>query len=326
MSVSPVTASESVAAPAASQRPRVPLNTLGISFGLSGLAGTWSAAQALLHAPSAVEDVLWIIAALIWVLTLVRYGAGSTWRQVGEDLRHPVLGPFAALAPTAGSLFGARLADELPVAGEVVVWCMLAAWAAFGSWFISQLLTVPRSSATLHGGYFLPTVAASLIAAQSAAYTGHLVLAMVLLAPGLLFWMLLGGMLVVRLATGPELPTPLLPTLAIFSAPPAVAGNAWWVIAGPHENSAHLLLLGTMAALLLPHVFLIRRYLRGPFTLGYWALTFTTAASGTYGVRLLSLVGGATGTTLGWLCVGVATVIIGAIAVRSLQLVLRRKR
>ncbi|GGQ10384.1 C4-dicarboxylate transporter [Streptosporangium pseudovulgare] len=301
---------------------RLPLNTLGIGFGLSGLAGTWTAAGAALGAPAAAGETLWVAAAALWAGTLVRYGAGvSRLRDVAEDLRHPVLGPFAALAPATGSLLAAHLSAFLPALGAALVWTMLAATTAFGAWFLASMLTVPRESATLHGGHLLPTVAASLISAQSLAIIGHREAATALFAAGILFWLLVGAVLLARFTTGPALPGPLMPTLAIFSAPPAVAGNAWWAIAGPQHGTVHDVLLGTLAALLLPHLFLVRRYAHLPFVPGFWAFTFTTAASATYGVRLLTLTPSPLRTAIAWLVVALATGVIGGIAVRSLALV-----
>lgn len=307
---------------AQTERPRLPLNTFGIAFGTAGLAGTWTAASVELGAPPAVGEVLWVAAALAWVFTIVRYlrRPGGV-AGIRSDLQHPVLGPFAALVPAVGSLLSAHLATTLPVVGAIGVWVMLVLTTAFGAWFVTSLLTVPREMGTLHGGYLLPTVAASLLTAQALATIGDTTLAVGYFAAGILFWILVGAMLIARLATGPTIPAPLLPTLAIFSAPPAVAGNAWWVITDGAPSTAHTILAGTMVALLLPHVFLVRRYLTSGFAIGFWAMTFTTAASATYGVRLIgSTESGALGTTFAWVIVGVATIIVGAIATRSLGL------
>ncbi|GAA5150923.1 MULTISPECIES: C4-dicarboxylate transporter [Amycolatopsis] len=300
---------------------RLPLNTLGIAFGLSGLAGTWTTAAAALGAPHAIGELLWLVAAVAWFTLLARYATGiSHPRDVAEDLRHPALGPFAALAPATGSLLAAHLATFLPTTGAVLVWLLFAVSTAFGAWFVAGLLTVQRPLGTLHGGYLLPTVAASLLSAQSLATIGQRHVALVVFAAGILFWLLIGAVLLARFATGPELPAPLLPTLAIFSAPPAVAGNAWWAIDGPHAGVVHDVLLGTMVVLLLPHLFLLRRYARLPFAIGFWAFTFTAAASATYGIRLLTLTPSAPHTTLAWLVLAAGTGLVGSIAIRSLGL------
>ncbi|WIB77681.1 hypothetical protein DEJ28_00900 [Curtobacterium sp. MCPF17_002] len=308
-------------------RPRLALNTFGIAFGTAGIAGTWTAAGTELHAPAVVGEVLWGIAALVWVLTIVRYlvGAGGLG-AVRADLRHPVFGPFAALVPAVGSLLSAHLAGWLPVVGAVGVWTTAAVSTAFGAWFVASLLTEPREPGTLHGGYLLPTVAASLLTAQSFAVIGHRTLALGFFAAGILFWLLIGAVLLARLTSGPALPPPLFPTLAILSAPPAVAGNAWWTITGGTWSTVDTVLVGTMVAFLLPHVPLVRRYLRTGFAVGFWAMTFTVAASATYGVRVLTATGlGATGTVLAWVVVAVATLFVGTIAVRSLGLLSARR-
>jgi tellurite resistance protein TehA-like permease/MFS family permease len=309
-------------------RPRLPLNTFGIAFGTAGIAGTWTAAGIELGAPPAVGEVLWAAAAVAWVVTIVRYlrRPGGV-RAILSDLRHPVLGPFAALIPAVGSLLAAHLATWLPVAGATGVWAMLVLTTAFGAWFVTALLTAPRDPATLHGGYLLPTVAASLLSAQALATIGHPELATGYFAAGVLFWLLIGAVLVARFTTGPAVPVGLLPTLAILSAPPAVAGNAWWTMTGGAPSVVHTALAGTMVAFLLPHVFLLRRYVTSGFAIGFWAMTFTTAASATYGIRLLALSDlGTTGTVLSWLVVGVATLVVGSIATRSLGLLRRSEQ
>uniref|UniRef100_A0A942SZD2 C4-dicarboxylate transporter n=1 Tax=Neobacillus citreus TaxID=2833578 RepID=A0A942SZD2_9BACI len=309
-------------------RPRLPLNTFGIAFGTAGIAGTWTAAGVELGAPPAVGEVLWAAAAAAWVVTIARFlrRPGGV-RAIATDLRHPVLGPFAALAPAVGSLLSAHLATWLPFAGAVGVWVMLAVTTAFGAWLVTSLLTVPRDPVSLHGGYLLPTVAASLLGAQSLATIGHPELATGYFAAGVLFWVLIGAVLVTRFATGPAVPVGLLPTLAILSAPPAVAGNAWWTMTAGAPSVVHTALAGTMVAFLLPHVFLLRRYLTSGFAIGFWAMTFTTAASATYGIRLLSLAHlGTMGTVLSWVVVGVATLVVGSIATRSLALLRRSEQ
>ena len=307
------------------KRPRLPLNTFGIAFGTAGLAGTWTATAAQLNAPSGIGEVLWAAAAIAWLVTIVRYlRRPGGIAGIRTDLRHPVLGPFAALVPAVGSLLSAHLAQYFPAVGAVGVWVMLVLTTAFGAWFVTALLTQPREIATLHGGYLLPTVAASLLTAQALGTMGATTIAMGYFAAGILFWLLIGAVLFARLATGPAIPAPLLPTLAILSAPPAVAGNAWWAITDGEPSVVHTVLAGTMVALLLPHLFLVRRYVKSGFAIGFWAMTFTAAASATYSVRLLTSSGfGAAGTAAAWTVVAVATALVGSIAIRSLGLLRR---
>ncbi|GAA0478830.1 hypothetical protein Ade02nite_40530 [Paractinoplanes deccanensis] len=297
----------------------MPLNFFGIAFGLAGLAGTWTAASAADLAPAAVGDILWWAVLVVWLALVARYIA----RASPSDLRHPILGPFAALVPTTGLLMGGRLAGTWLTGGRIVIAVMLVLATVFAGWFVAHLLNGGLDIDTLHAGYLLPTVAASLIAAQSSALAGWHAIAVGAFAVGILFWFLIGGILLGRFALRPALPGPLLPTMAIFSAPPAVAGNAWYAINGGTLDTIDLLLLGTMVPLLLVQLFLTPSYLREPFAHSFWALTFTIAASGTYTIRWLAAENVATSRALSWFVMAVVTFLIGVIAYKSSRLALR---
>lgn len=299
-------------------RPGVPLNFFGMSFGLSGLAGSWSEAARALGAPALIAEVAWAIAAAVWIGTIAVYVTRlGTLRRFTDDLQHPVLGPFAALIPLPGMLLGAHLSTTWPLLGEILVWVMFVLSGLFGTWFISQLVVAPKGFAAMHGGFLLPTVAAGLVSAQTLATIGADQVAVAALGVGLLFWVLIGGAFVARLISGPEFPGGLLPTFAIFAAPPAVAGNAWWVLSGGEMGFVGALLAGTMVALVVPNLFLLPRYFAQPYTPGFWAFTFTAAASATFAVRLLSSGHNLLSDAAAWLIIGSATVLVGAIAVRT---------
>ncbi|MGO4299060.1 hypothetical protein [Leifsonia sp. RAF41] len=299
-------------------RPRLPLNTFSIAFGLSGLAGTWTAATTVLNSPRSIGEILWILAALVWISTIVRYVATARSAHAAmADAKDPVLGPFASLVPATGSLLSGHLVSIARTPGSIGVWICFIATVGFGVWFVARLMSVPREQGALHGGYLLPTVAASLIASQSLAGVGAPTLATAVFGVGLLFWALIGSILLARFMTGPAVPGPLLPTLAVFSAPPAVAGNAWWAMNGAEASTEITLLTGVMVALLIPHAFLIRRYIALPFAVGFWALTFAAASSATFSIRVLSLASGPWVTPVSWLVVAAATAIVATIGIRT---------
>lgn len=311
----------------ADARGRIPLNSFGVAFGLSGLAGTWTEAARSIASPQSVSEGLWGVALLVWIATVVLYVSTlKRLRDVAADLRHPVLGPFAALVPIPPMLWGAHLLPTVPILAVTLVWLCAAASAVFGVWFISQLLTVSRGFGVVHSGYFLPTVAASLISGQCLATIGQNGVAMGALGAGLLFWVLIGGAVLARLMAGPDFLPALLPTLGIFSAPPAVAGNAWWVISNGEGSMVSALLVGMMVAVVAPHAFLLRRYSELPFALGFWAFTFTAAASGTFTLRLLSQSHGILSVVAGWVVVLAATGIVAYVAVRSVGLFFAGRR
>lgn len=316
----PAVPTTALASRPASATGRPPLNAFGMAFGLSGLAGAWSAATTSLSAPGAVADALWAVAAVAWAVTIVVYAVRARSRAtVAADLRHPTLGPFAALPPIVLALLGAHAAADHGTWPVAVVAAAVTLSSVFGAWFVTRLLTDARGLAAVHGGYLLPTVAASLIAAQAMGAVGAIAVGHAFFAVGILFWVLTGALLLARLVAGPPLAPALLPTLAIFSAPPVVAGNAWWALHGPDHPVVHEALAGTVVALLLPHAFLAVRYVRLPFSLGLWALTFTAGSAAAYGVRLLSRDQAPTATVVAWLLVAGATALVLSIAVPTVR-------
>jgi tellurite resistance protein len=299
-----------------------PLNYFGIAFGLAGLAGTWTAASDALEINRAAANVLWLVAFVVWLVSLARYFRGArTPKQVLTDLEHPVLGPFASLVTTTGMLYGAALSHYAPTAGRVVVLVMFVLGLAVATLFFTRLLVRQRDIDQLHAGYLLPTVAAGLIGGQSLATVGLPELGYGSFGVGILMWLLLGAALLGRLAFRPALPAALVPTLAIFAAPPAVGGNAWFALEGRPDLFQHAL-LGTFVLLILTQLALIPTYARLPFGLGFWALTFTTAASGTYGIHWLAATGVPGADVLTVVVLVLVTAMIGWIAAQSVRLVL----
>ena len=243
-----------------------PLNLFGIAFGLSGLAGTWTVASEALGMSRIPANVLWIVAAVAWLVSVARYLLGArTVRQLQEDLGHPVLGPFAALIPTTGMLLGATLSRFAPTAGKTVVLVMFVLGIAVATAFVRRLLLGGLDLDRLHAGYLLPTVAAGLIGGQALATVGLREIGLASFGVGILMWLLLGAALTARLAFRPALPDALIPTMAIYSAPPAVAGNAWFALDGGRLDLFQHLLFGTFVLLILIQLALIPTYARLPF-------------------------------------------------------------
>ncbi|WP_394769635.1 transporter [Lacisediminihabitans sp.] len=301
---------------------RIPLNTLAIPFGLSGLAAVWTGASSDLGWPAAIADALWVLAAISWVWLIVAHsvrGARSADSLAGQ-LRHPAQGPIAALVPIVGMLLGATLYRLIPVAGVVLVVASIVAAALFAGWLLTFWTSGSLQADSMHGGYFLPTVAAGLVAATTAAEVGLTALAIGAFAVGILFWVAIFAALMVRLATRPALPAPLTPTLAIIVAPPAVAGTAWFAIGGAQVGPVEYALAGLTVVMVLMQVFLIPRYRALRFSLGFWSFTFPFAAVSGYAIEWLVIL-----RPFGWQGLAIAilagiTVLIATIGIKSIRL------
>jgi tellurite resistance protein len=298
-----------------------PFPLFGIAFGLSGLAGTWTVAADALHFTEGVANALWLIAAGTWLISLVRYGLGArTVRQVLSDVHHPVQGVFVALIPASGLLLGARLSQYASVAGKTVVVIMAVLTAVLAAYFVHRLLLGGLELDQLHPAYLLPTVAITFIGGQTLTTVGLRELGLASFGVGVLLWLVVGAVITVRLATRPAMPNPLVPTFAIYAAPPAVGGNAYFALTGHPDGFQHAW-LGTFVLFLLVQFALIPTIAKLPFALTFWTMTFTTAAAGTYGIHWLVATDAPLRDLWTVLILAIVTLWIGWIAARSILLV-----
>jgi tellurite resistance protein len=281
-------------APAATERSSLLLraNLLGIPFGLAGLAQCWTAARAVLDSPQWTVDPWWALAAIAWVVVLAALLRNLTAQhRLAAEVRDAVFGPFMALGVIFPMMFGVALAPHAPTLGKAVYFVGLALTVATGCWMSAWWIVETLNLAQWHPGYFLPTVAGGLIAANGAATLGFTTIAHLMFGYGLVCWLVLGSIVLGRLFLGPPLPTPLLPTLAIEVAPPAVAGGAWLAINGDQRDLLLTAITGYGVLMVGVQIVLVSQFRRVPFGPGWWAFTFSYAAVVAFGIRWLPLTG-----------------------------------
>jgi tellurite resistance protein len=203
-----------------------------------------------------------------------------------SDLLDNVAGPFASLAVITPMLPASEgLAPHAPGAGKVLVDIFLVLTVLLGGWFTGQWIYGPFALDRLHPGHFLPTVAGGPVATASAADVGQQRLAEVMFGLGIVCWFLLGSMILNRLFFRPFLPPPLLPTLAIEVAPPAVGSVAYFALNGDRVDAVAAGLAGYGLLIVLAQIRLLPAFLRLKFTPSTWAFTFSWAAVVTSALR-----------------------------------------
>jgi tellurite resistance protein len=275
-------------------RPRTPVrltpNLFGVPLGLCGLAECWSLAQGVAVVPAWPTDTLWVLAAGVWLLTLGVYLADVVPSGgLRADLADPTVSPFTALIVIVPMLLGVAVADHARALGEAVFFVALALTVLTGAWLAATWIAADMTLAQWHPGYFLPTVAGGLIAAQGSAALGHDALARLMFGYGMTCWLVLGSIILLRLFTQPALPVALIPTVAIEVAPPVVAGAAWFQINGSRPDALALGLAGYAVLMVLVQIRLIPIYRRVPFGPGWWAFSFSYAAVVAVAIRWLAV-------------------------------------
>jgi tellurite resistance protein len=301
---------------------RIPPNTFGIAFGLSGLAEAWHTAEPLLGTPAGIADALYIVAAAAWLVVTVMYTAHGP-RPILADLRDPVAAPFVALAVIVPMLLGTALAPASLTAGRVVVVIFLAATAVLGGWLTGQWIVGDLALDSLHPGYFLPTVAGGLVGATAAAEVGLHTLAVASFGLGLVSWLVIGSLLFNRLFFRPMLPPPLVPTLAIEFAPPTVGGAAYFALSSGTVTTFAAALGGYAILMAVVQLRLIPLYARLRFSPGFWSFTFSYAAGATDALLWLTADKPAGARAYACVVVALITLLIVAIAARTAVAVAR---
>ncbi len=211
-------------------RLRVPPNLFGVPLGLAGLATAWHAAGAKLGTPTAVPDTIDILAAIVLLLLGWLYAAQGP-RRVLADLRDPVQAPFLAVPAITAMMLAAALASVSFAAGRALLVIFLAVTIAVAGWLGGQWIAGDPDQASVHPGYYLPTVAGGLVGAITLSQVHLHGLAEAAFGVGILSWVLLGSVVLGRLITTKRLPAALQPVTAIELAPPALAGVAWFALA-----------------------------------------------------------------------------------------------
>lgn len=298
----------------------MPLSFFGIPFGLLGLADCWLVAAGFGIADVTLGRVLVAVSIAVWAIVAVAWGRGlrAHHQTIGAQLADPVTGPFGSLAVITPMLAAAdALYPVAHTAGAVVVDVLVVATVLLAGWFTGQWIYRPLALATVHPGYFLPSVAGGFVASASAALVGQHGLARVLFGLGLVSWIVLGSIVLGRLVLGPPLPSALTPTIAIEVAPAAVATFAAFVINGRHIDTTLQLLAGYGLLMVVAQVRLVPAYRRLSFVPGFWSFTFAWAAVAFAGLSWLGVTRPAGWRAESYCVLAVITAFIGAIALRT---------
>jgi tellurite resistance protein TehA-like permease len=107
-------------------------------------------------------------------------------------------------------------------------------------------------------------------------------------------------------------PAPLVPTLSIEVAPPALAGSAYFALTGNHVDALAYAIAGYSLLMVLVQITLLPVYMRTPFTAGFWSFTFPWTAVVAYALRWIAVDRPAGGAILGAAAVAAVTVLVVA--------------
>jgi tellurite resistance protein len=306
---------------------RIPPNFFGFAFGLAGLAEVWLLAANQHRAPAVISAVLAAVACVVWLAVTVAYlnYLTSDRQALWKDLCDPVVAPFLSLAVIAPMILAVvGVYPHAASAGRGLFNVFLVLTLLLGGWFTGQWIVGQLNIDQIHPGYFLPTVAGGLIASDGSSIVGEHRLAEVMFGFGVISWLVIGSIVLGRLFTRPMLPRPLLPTLAIEVAPAAVASLAWFDANGDRIDGPIAIFAGYGLLMIVVQLRLLPVYLRLPFMPSTWAFTFSWAAVAAATLHWLADTRPAGYQAWQYLVVAAITVLVAAIAVRTVVALVQR--
>lgn len=301
---------------------RVSLNYFAIPLGLAGLGGAWTAAATVLDAPEWANDALFFVSGMCWLAFTAVY-VGERVRDRGAfraDREHPIDGAAAAFLPVVGILLTTHF--ERYVSFDVtrtVCWLFVVALSVVAGQLFAYWLTGQTSFNQLHPGYFLPLVAGPFVASIGLSTVHAHTAARAALGVGMFFWVIIGGVITARLITAGPLPPSATPALSVLLAPPATGGIATFAAYPGPVGTIQTTFLGIFLMMLMVQIFLLPRYLRLAFGLGFWNFTFPISASANYVVRWCRATAFAGWQTLAWTALGIASTIVLAITAATFR-------
>jgi tellurite resistance protein len=295
-------------------------NLFSVPFGIAGLAVVWRLMAAVYGTPLGVTDALSLIAAAVWLALLA--GMVRRWTSVpgslAAEVRDPVYSPFVGLPAIVGMLLAIGLEPHAPGVAKVVFLVSLAVTIAFGGWITGEWVLGELDATRFHPGYYLPTVAGGFIGAEGCALFGLEGLGWLAFGFGAISWLILASQVSGRLFFVGRLPEGLVPTMAIELAPPCVGGAAYFQLHGTAPDPVAYMLAGYAALMALVQLRLLPVYLRLRFGAGFWSFTFSWCAAAALAIRWLQATAPAGASTYAAILAGAASLLVAAIALRSL--------
>lgn len=256
-----------------------PVSFFAMVMGMSGFTMAWNKAEHIFDPGFCISGGLLSLTAILFVILTLTYAAKIFKHPaaVMGEIHHPVK---LAFVPTFS--IGLLLLSTacLHVAPELSFWL----WATGALIHLALTLYVLSSwihrtqyeIAHLNPAWFIPVVG-NIIVPIAGMHHASPEISWFFFSLGIFFWPILTAIIFYRLIFHASLPDRLIPTLFIFIAPPAVGFISWFNLIGEIDAFGRILyFVGLTFTLLLATQ--IRYFARLKFFLSWWAYSFPMAA------------------------------------------------
>lgn len=296
-------------------------NFHAVPLGLCGLGSLWLLSARLFDTPLAFAAIFFGMAAIpfLFLLAALVAQAAVAPARLKALWQDAILSPFFGAIPVSAMLFATALAPVAPGEAERLGMLGLASGWVLAVVFIRRIVVGAVAPEQRHSGYLVPAVATGLIGAEMAAAFGWTLLAWIGFGLGAAGWLVLLPSTVARLRRFDTLPVPLKPSVWIEIAPPAIMGSAWITLLGPEDGMAGAAVFALwLLGMAIREAFLLRRFRQLPFSPGMWSFTFPSTIAVGFLMKLIAMAFGPAGEPAAVILGAMVSVLILAIAGRSL--------
>ncbi|MBL8931042.1 MAG: SLAC1 anion channel family protein [Kineosporiaceae bacterium] len=308
----------------------LPVTLFASVMGIGGLSLAWRRAARVWQLPTWPAHSLFWLACAVFVVVAIAYAA--KWIRypaaARAELRHPIRMAFVPTITIALLILATAGQDLLPGPARVAWWAGAVGHLALTVAVLSAWFGRPDIGLTqMTPAWFIPIVG-NVITPLAAPELGSIDLAWFAFGVGLVFWIGLLPILLLRVLVHVDpMPAKLLPTLAIFIAPPAVTGLSWQALTGrsgdPSADPVAMILQAVTIMFVLLVLGQAGRLRSLPFALPWLAYTFPSAAAAASAVAMAGVRPGVAYDGIAAVLLGLATVVVLSVVLGVVRLAVR---
>ncbi len=256
-----------------------PVSFFAMVMGMSGLTLAWEKSHHVLQMPAYISQALllftvglFLLLAGFYLVKLLRYRSA-----VLQELGHPIKLSFFPTISISMILLGICTLQAYP-AISFALWAVGSAVHLIFTLYVMQVWMHHEHFEFHHinPAWFIPIVGNILIPIAGVPH-GYVEISTFFFSIGLLFWIVLLGIIFNRVIFHQPLPAKLLPTLFILIAPPAIGFISYVKLNGDLDIFARVLYYSALFLTLLL-LTQIPRFTKLQFFLSWWAYSFPMAA------------------------------------------------
>jgi len=304
----------------------VPIPLFALVMGTAGLGLTWRKAHDVLGAPAIIGEAVLALAAVCFVGIVGLYGF-KLLRHTDEvmvEFNHPVRSSFfpaISISLLLLSLAAGPYSHDVALGlwGFGALLHLTFTLRLIGRWIVHNQQINHSNPA-----WFIPVVG-NVLVPLAGVRLGFVEISWFFFSIGMVFWLVLFTIVFYRIVFHDQLPAKFMPTLFILIAPPAIGFLSYVALnSGVVDNFARVLIYVALFITLL-NFSLVRQFLRVPFFVSWWAYTFPMAAVTIAAMEFHHLNGYDEMSVICMGLVGITTVVISTVFVRTLLALVQGK-